>query len=295
METKTLIFATEDEDAHNYITELETLLKDAQNVYNEAKADADKKWKQLKQAESWETLLLSYIENVTKTDRTAQSIISEFDNAKKRSEETCTFASYSFQAFQWMLDDIIKITKCVEEYKAEIDECVNQLSGASDSDPLKAGLKALQQAVNEALVCLLAALEKWLSALDKIEMLFRRVGDQSGDSLGMDAIINALCDDFVQAIPHIPYDNFTAWTTCSAPPRPKFPLVPTDENCKKPAYKNLYACKTKHDLDEVQTCMEDLRKDYDDAAIKMVKAQTSIDALEAALKAAREANACKTK
>ena len=279
-----LIFATNEEDAFKYITQLETEFEAAKNAYLTAKAEAEKKQKELARAEAWDTLLEGYIAAVDKTDRLASDVVAGFKKSKERAEDICANASMAVDAFQWMIDDMLKLARCVEEFKCEIDECVNQLSSAPQSDPLIAGLKKLQKATDDALKCLLDALKEWLNVLKSAELLSRLVGDKSGNSEGLDAILQALLDDFEKSTPHLNYADGDGCSPCKAPERPIYPLSQTP-----------YYTATTKEHDELELCLDKTRTEYEKCSKAMAEAKACMDSLDLALKAARETNACKTK
>lgn len=275
-------FATQPEDAKDYIQLLESQLADATNQYHTSQAEATKTKAELARAEAWQSLLGGCLDSVEKTDRLAVDVIAGFKKSKNRASDICSNAARSFKAFQWMLDDMVRLTQCIEEFKCEVDKCVNALSSANPSDPLIVGLKKLQKALEDAINCARTALTEWLNVLKASQQLARQVGDKKGDALGFDALLQALLDDFEKGNSRFDYTGIGSWTTCTAPARPAFPLSGDIQ-------------KLETGIADVEKCLKDLYSKYDTAATDMAEAKACKDALEAALKAATETNACKTK
>ena len=302
METKEIDLATKEEQAFKLVEGLKKNLDKAKNTYNTQKAEADKLKKERQMAEQWETMLTEYYNAVKNTDELAQDVMAAFGKTSDRALQVCNRANDALEAFKWMLIDIVNMSKCVEEFKCEIDDCVNALSNVSDDDPLMKGLKRLQAAVAEALQCLLDALNQWLAILKMSQHLAKNLGPKSGKILGIVGFETDLRNNFEKEDPHITYSRAKSCIYCEAPPRAAYPFIsdcvcPKEKEVTKKlaAIQNMtdYACKTKCELEAIQTCLTGIKKDYDMKAKEMVEAKAKMDALQVAWEIASQTNACK--
>ena len=310
---------TKEGAAGEYIKTLEAGYTAAKNTYKEAKANADKLRDILSRAESWETMLKSYLEAVVETNRLAGIVIAGFEKTTERTGVVCTNADYAYKAFQWMVDCMINVTSEVEQFKISIDNFLIRLSNAPDSNPLLVYLKKLQAAVAEALKCLLEALKMWLEVLKTSKILADHVGNKAG--VGFDSLIQLLLTSFKGEKVHLPYVNEPVklssacvrpeesgsrkrnanndspctdyWATCIVPSRPAIPLIPEDGCEDTSMHADWYACITKAELAQVQKCLTGLRCQHSIDEKAMVEALAKMNSLGKALEVARATNGCK--
>jgi hypothetical protein len=271
--------------AQAYVADLELQKKWAKALYDEASAKSIKAQKDYSRALAWETLLKECWNSVNTTDLLVEDLCASFGHAIKQAGTVKDDAGCIVEAFKNMVSDVKTLTKCLEKLKAYADQLKSCLSSMDASDPLMAGLDALCKAIDAAFDCAKNVLAAMLQVLKDAQAIFSQLKPDFGVEKTLREMEIAFKKDGKKAY----YDYSGTWAPCLEPVRPPLPLKD---------HKDGYYEQVKKDLDNVTDCLfltGGLRDIMAAQTLAANEALACYNTLDAALKAAQAALACKTK
>ncbi len=271
--------------AQAYITDLELQKKWAKAIYDQASAKAIKAQKEYSRALVWETLLKECWANINTTDRLAEGFCATMVQAIDQSVIVKDHASWTVEAFKNMVSDAKTLAKCLEALKAYADKLKACLSTMDAADPLMAGLAELIKTIDAAFECAKVVLAEMLQVLKDAQTIYSQLKPDNG----LEETLREIEKSFKTGAVKKYYDYSGSWAPCPMPEKPGFPLKVS----KVDYYDNL-----EKDLAAVTNCLYGvggIRKTMEDETKAANDALACYNELDAALKAAKEAIACKAK
>jgi hypothetical protein len=270
--------ATGPDDAQEYICELEEQLNDAKLALDLSKATLDSYQQEYTRTNNWLIQLKLYCDAISKTDDLARGLKVQLENTLNQTKIAGDVTCYAVDAYRWMLLDLETVAKCTEALKIYIKELMDTFPTTLDAkDPVREAYQKLLDCLSAAMLQIAEALALLLAALEKVELLWKGVGDP-----GLSKYLSQLAEYF-----------------CTATPKPEY-YPPCEYNCDKPIFplsdnKNTYYTTTMDACESVAGDLAELKTALDEAQRDKNTKQTCYDALKAALTAAQAAKACKTK
>ncbi len=271
--------------AQAYIKDLEQQKKWAELLYKEASSKAIKAQKDYDRALAWETLLKECWANIQATDHLAESLCVSLQQSIIQSVNVKDMAECTVEAFKNMVNDVKTLAKCLEALKAYTDQLKACLSTMDPADPLMAGLTDLIKTIDAAYECAKEVLTEMLQVLKDAQGIYSQIKP----NFGLEEILRDMETSFKKGTKKPYYDYAGSWSPCPEPIKPAWPLKD---------HKDTYYEAIKADLGVVQACLYDargLREIMNNETQSANEALSCFNSLEAALKAAQTALACKAK
>jgi hypothetical protein len=271
--------------AQAYVADLELQKKWAKALYDEASAKSIKAQKDYSRALAWETLLKECWNSVNTTDLLVEDLCASFEHAINQAVAVKDDAGCIVEAFKNMVSDVKILTKCLEKLKAYADQLKSCLSSMDAADPLMAGLDALCKAIDAAFDCAKNVLAAMLQVLKDAQAIF----SQLKPNFGVEETLREIETAFKKGSKKSYYNYSGSWAPCPEPVKPPLPLK---------NYKGGYYEQVKTDLELASNCLFGSGGLRDIMATQTLAANEALacyNTLDAALKAAQAALACKTK
>ncbi len=287
------------QSVNDYIKELERNTSKAKACFEQKSAEAGKVANAYQQAIALETLLKDYWERIQTTDRLAIDLIGTLDKAiaitgydpndpDKATAGLEARAQDNIKAFEVLTNNVREAAECLEALKTDanfLKECF-AAAGIADGDQCKDALTAFAAGIENALKSMLAAVLEFLKVLKASFAIQENLTLDNGIEQVLVDLFNTLKTTnqkkhYGSLIPGV----------CTPPTAPSFPLV--DNKSVNPYYTS-----TEDDYKGVKKKIEGdntvpgLAKDLATAIKARNEAKSCWDSLEAALKAAKEANTC---
>ncbi|MCB9041744.1 MAG: hypothetical protein H6557_34450 [Lewinellaceae bacterium] len=188
------------EDYAAYIADLQNQRNEAQQAYETAQSNAQRKSEEINALQAALAKLNEYWQRIEGTDNKAGDIIDAIDQHEARMLREAFNAELTTDAAKHMVIDSEAASRKTEEIEDALEELLTEISSLPTpppaNSPIMAAVNAMANAIHQAMIAAEDTLVKSLETYQKAELLSDYIGNQDGDSglvkafNGLDKLIN---------------------------------------------------------------------------------------------------------